>query len=324
MRSLFGLLLALSLAGCALVVRPDPAPIEAPRVEDAEIHAVGATAIDGGRVAPGAETPYWGLVRRGGPLVVGINPHYPPFGVPVAPQHQGEGPAFVGFDIDLAIHLGQTLGVPIVLRPVPSAEVPDRLNDGTIDVALAGLTRTAYRAAQVNFSAPYLTVSQAALVERRFVEGSRGTDEERRRNSMQSYYDLADKPGVRIGVAQGTRPARLAEENFPGARVVPFPTIEEASQALIGGEVNALVHDAPYVRVWGLLHAQQASRFSALLAPVTEEPISIAIRKGDLEFLTWLDAYVEEVRGDGTVQRLYRKHFIDAAWAPVADLGGER
>lgn len=309
------LLVAPALAGCALLVRPDPgvapASLAAEPAADAP-RAVGATAIDRDRIAPGVESPYWALVRAGGPLKVGVHPSYPPFGVRA-------GDRLVGFDVDLARHLGRTLGVTVELRAVPSREVPARLLDGTIDLALTGLTRTAWRAAQVNFSAPYLTVSQAALVERRFAEGTRGTDEELRRNAMASYWDLAREPGLRIAVVRGTRPARLAEASFPGARLTAFDTIEEASRALLSGQVQALVHDAPYVRAWSVLHPDAAGRFRALLQPVTEEPIAIALRKGDLDFLAWLDVYVEEVRGDGTVQELYRRHFVDAAWAEVGE-----
>ena len=50
----------------------------------------------------------------------------------------------------------------------------------------------------------------------------------------------------------------------------------------------------------------------------------MAIRKGDLEFLHFLDAYVDEASHDGTLERLYRRHFVDAAWLSDADLGGAR
>lgn len=161
-------------------------------------------------------------------------------------------------------------------------------------------------------------------MERRFAVGTGGTDEEQDRPTMESYADLASEAGIRIGVAEGTRPHRIALDWFPNARIVPFPTIEEASTALIAGKLNALVHDDPYVRVWSVFHPTEATRFTALLEPVTEEPIAMAIRKGDLDFLRFLDAYVAEVREDGTVAALYRRHFVDAAWAPNADLGGAK
>ena len=310
-----GLLLA--LAGCALVVRPDPAEPRGPAPGD-EAPAVSIVPIDRARLPASLDTAYWARIRAGEPLRVGVNADYPPFTVRVA----GAEPALAGLDVDLARHLAATLDVPVALVAIRSGEAADRLNDGTIDIAIAGLTRTASRAARVNFSAPYLTVSQAALVERRFTEPGGGTDEEQNLEPMSSYADLARVPGLRIGVADGTRPHRIALDRFPAARVTPFPTIEEASAALVAGRVAAVVHDDPYVRAWSRLHPTDAARFSALLEPVTDEPIAMAIRKGDLEFLRFLDVYVEEVRQDGTIARLYRRHFVDAAWAPGAAAGG--
>ncbi|MCA8923858.1 MAG: amino acid ABC transporter substrate-binding protein [Planctomycetes bacterium] len=311
----------LALAGCALFVRPDPAPDPSPDGAPAP-NALSVEAIDSSKIAPGVSSPYWEKVRRGEPLVVAVSQSYPPFS---APRREGSpGPGWVGFDVELAQHLGQTLGVPIEFRGLRSREIPEALNDGSVDLALAGLTRTVYRAAQVNFTAPYLTVSQGALVERRLVEGSRGTDEERRRDTLSSYFDLAELAGLRVGVTAGTRPERIARDSFPVAEIRTYASIDEVSRALIAGEINALVHDAPYIRAWTAIHRSQAGRFSALLEPVTQEPISIALRKGDLEFLRFLDAYVEEVRLDGTVDRLYRKHFVDAAWLPDAALEGDQ
>lgn len=324
-------LFALAFTGCSLFVRSLDAESEAAEAPDAaspddpDATFVGVSAIDSASVPEGL-SPYWNKVRAGGPLIIGINTNYPPFGAPVDPAKRGPGDsaAFVGFDVDLAEHLGATLGVPVELRAVRSNDVMIALRDGTIDLALAGLTRTVYRAAQVNFSAPYLTVSQAALVARRLVQGSRGTDEERRRDTLESYGDLASLSGLKIGVAKFTRPHRLALNRFPAARLSAYPTIADASRALIDGEVDALVHDDPYIRVWARLHKKHAGRFSELLKPVTEEPIAIAIRKGDLEFLRFLDAYVEEVREDGTVARFYRRHFVDAVWLDLAETrGGE-
>jgi len=306
-------------SGCALFVRPQPAQPQ-PQAAEAEVHAVSVASIDSGAI-PAGLSPYWDLVRAGGPLRVGINRAYPPFGVPTDPAKLQPGePALplAGFDVDLALHLGQTLGVPVELVPIRSQEAAERLRDQSIDLALAGLTRTVQRAAQVNFSAPYLTVSQAALVERHLAEGARGTDEERRRDTLASYLDLRGVTGISIGVARGTRPHRLAASNFPDAKIVAYPSIEEASRALVAGDVNAIVHDDPYVRVWAMFHPGQAGRFRALLEPATAEPICIAMRKGDLEFLRFLDAYAGEVAQDGTVDRLYRRHFVQGAWLRVA------
>jgi polar amino acid transport system substrate-binding protein len=311
-------LVLLLAAGCSLFVRPELDSSPSPKEDEAR-RAVSVSSIDSNNIAPGVtDSPYWAKIRAGGPLIVGVNRSYPPFG---APTRDG---SWVGFDVDLAKHLGQVLGVPIQLVGIRSQDAMNELGAGRIDLAMAGLTRTVFRSAQISFSAPYLVVTQGALVERRYVEGSRGTDEERRRNTLESYFDLAEINGLKVAAVKWTRPHRLAITHLTKAKITAFDTLQEASQALIDNKVDALVHDAPYIRAWPLIHPDAAGRFRALIKPVTEEPIAIAIRKGDLEFLRFLDAYVGEVRGDGTVERILRRHFVDAEWAKTADLGGKQ
>lgn len=316
--SIAGVLAGLALqAGCALVVRPQAEPSAEP---DPVTHRrTGIVTIDSSKVPTDLNSPYWAKVRAGGPLVIGINRRYPPFGAPTKP---GSERAWVGFDVEIAEHLGRTLGVPVELRGMASTEIGDALATGEIDLALAGLTRTVERSVQVNFSKPYLVVSLGALIERRFVEGTQGTDEEQRRNSFKSYFDLSEIPGLRIGVAANTRPQRLASGHFPDAKLIPYPDAATAAAALAAGEINAVVHDAPFIRAWQVLNPASARRITSLLEPATEEPICVAIRKGDLEFLRFLDVYVDEIRHDGTIKRYYQRHFVASAWAKQADLKG--
>jgi len=315
---LAGVLLGLAFQfGCALVVRPEVEPT--PNESGEKNRYAGIVTIDSTKVPTGLASSYWDKIRNGGPLVIGVNRRYPPFG---APAKAGQARAWVGFDVELAEHLGRTLGVPIELRGLASTDIGDALAEGEIDLALAGLTRTVERGAQVNFSKPYLVVSLGALIERRFVEGTQGTDEERRRNSFQSYFDLAGIQGLRIGVAKNTRPQRLATSHFPDAKLIEFADARTAAEALAAGEVSAVVHDAPFIRAWQVLNPASAGRITALLEPVTEEPICVAMRKGDLEFLRFLDVYVDEIRHDGTVKRYYQRHFVESAWAKQSDLSG--
>ena len=48
--------------------------------------------------------------------------------------------------------------------------------------------------------------------------------------------------------------------------------------------------------------------------PFTFEPIAWGIRKGDADFLNWLENFMFQVKNDGTYERLYHKWFQDDAW----------
>ncbi len=46
----------------------------------------------------------------------------------------------------------------------------------------------------------------------------------------------------------------------------------------------------------------------------TYEPLAWAIRKGDVDFLNWLNNFMNQVKNDGTYDKIYQKWFIDDAW----------
>ena len=58
-------------------------------------------------------------------------------------------------------------------------------------------------------------------------------------------------------------------------------------------------------------HKENPDTTRALSKPFTFEPYSIAIRKGDADFLNWLNLFLETIKSDGRYQELYDKYFHD-------------
>ena len=50
---------------------------------------------------------------------------------------------------------------------------------------------------------------------------------------------------------------------------------------------------------------------------MTKEFYGFAIRKGDLDFLNWLNLFITQVMIDGTMDLLKHKYFIEMKWAGV-------
>jgi polar amino acid transport system substrate-binding protein len=48
--------------------------------------------------------------------------------------------------------------------------------------------------------------------------------------------------------------------------------------------------------------------------PFTKENLGWAIRKGDPDFLNWLDNFLDAIRNDGTYDLLYKRWFQSTAW----------
>jgi polar amino acid transport system substrate-binding protein len=239
-------------------------------------------------------------IMEKGEIVVSLNNGYPPFSIV-------ENDKIQGLDADLANLIADYLGVKVkfILPEFYKEQIP-KLLAGESDIVIAAMTRTVERGLKVDFSDPYFEVSQAALVDRGMVAPE-----------ANSYFDLVDVPGIRIGVKADTTIERFARELFPAEAVKTYPDHQMAVDALLKGQVDATVHDSPFVRVWVGTHPDLAHKIKPLLEPVTKEYYGFAIRKGDLDFLNWLNLFITQVKSDGTMDLLKHRYFVEMQWAGV-------
>lgn len=255
---------------------------------------------------PGSE--YWAKVKKGTLRIV-VGKELPPFSMKSKDNR-------IGFDIEMARLLAKTLGVKIQFVELPTSQVLDAISGPKPkgDIAIANLTRTASRAVAVNFTNPYLIVSQAAIIEKRLIDEDRDRAEISK-TSYESYADLTKLRGLKIGVKANTTPESYARSFFKDSgKVMGYKTLDEAFAALKAGKVQAVTHDAPAIRLWSRQNSTLTYRFATLLKPVTEDAICMAIRKGDLEFLQWLNAFIAELRSDGAIRALRKEYIVDMTW----------
>lgn len=237
-------------------------------------------------------------IQERGVITVSLNREYPPFSM------EKEG-VVSGLDVDLAHLLAETLNVKVrFIRPERYDQQIPMLLTGESDIIMAAMTRTLERGLHVNFSKPYFEVSQAALARRdRLPEGATG------------FFDLLDVPSLKLGVKSGTTHETFARQLYPADTIRGYPTATAAAEAVVGGEVDAMVADSPFVQVWRNTHIEHYAKITALLAPVTREFYAFAIRPGDADFLTWLDMFVDQIQTNGTLDLLKHEYFEQMAWA---------
>ena len=237
-------------------------------------------------------------IQAKGEIVVSLNRGYPPFSM------EKDGRIF-GLDVDLAHLLADYLKVKVkFIRPQSYAQQIPKLLAGESDIVIAAMTRTVERGLQVRFTDPYFEVSQAALVRRNLLPTGAG-----------SYFDLLEIQGLRLGVKAGTTHEKFALQLFPAKAIKRYPTAAAAADALVKDEVDAMVADSPFVRMWRSTQVEHHRKITALLEPVTREFYAFAIRPGDPEFLNWLNLFVDQIRTDGTLALLKYEYFEQIAWS---------
>jgi ABC-type amino acid transport substrate-binding protein len=225
--------------------------------------------------------------RRRGRLLAGVKTDFPPFG------YKDPAGEIQGFDADLARYLGRALfdGEPgVELVPVTSGGRIPLLYSELIDVIIATMTVTEDRQRVLDFSSPYFVTGSMLLT--------------RKDSSVERVQDLAGKS---VAVVDGAVQQKDLPLIAPQARLVPFKSLPEALRALSSKQVDALCQDDVAV----LTEAKRNPEVRTIGKSFLPRPYAIAVRKDDRKFLDWLNAQLEKMKADGTIQQLRRKHFQD-------------
>lgn len=222
--------------------------------------------------------------RSRGMLLAGVRTDFPPFGY-LDPSGQ---PA--GFDVDVARYLARALfdeDGRLEAVPVTSGSRIPFLYSGWIDMIVAGMTITPERRQVLEFSDPYFVSASLLLVP----AGSR----------VRGVEDLAGKTvAVVKGSIQENDLARLA----PAAKPAAFGTVDEAVRAVKAGTADALCEDDAVVRAL----ARGNRGLKAAGTPLLPRPYAIALRKGDVATLRWVNEKLGAMKADGTYGRLLKKY----------------
>jgi ABC-type amino acid transport substrate-binding protein len=223
--------------------------------------------------------------RHRGKLLVGVKTDFPPFG------YVDAAGIIQGFDVDVARYMARALFEDerrLELVPVTSGSRIPFLYSGWIDIIIATMTITDERLRVLEFSDPYFVSGSLLLV--------------LKESPIRSLEDLKGKA---VAVIAGAVQEKDLKQAAPGAKQVKFPEIPQAIRALKRKEVDAFCQDDVVI----LTLAGENSDLQALGKPFIPRPYAMAVQKGDLEFIRWVNERLNRMKSDGTTSLLWQKHF---------------
>ena len=223
---------------------------------------------------------------------------YPPWAM------QDEGGELRGFEIDVAKQLASDLGVKPKFKVVNWDALIPTLTKGSADIIASGFSITPDRALQVNFSQSYAS-SGTGLATNLSLTGD-----------FDSLTNL-NAPDVKIAVVEGMLSERLARSSFPAASFLLFDTSENASKALIEGKAHAFVVANPVPRFISLRHPDKVD--VPLQEPLRVTREAFAIRKGDADFLAYLNAWITARESDTWLEGHHDYWFKSLRWRAQAN-----
>ncbi|MGV3518445.1 transporter substrate-binding domain-containing protein [Luteitalea sp.] len=282
------LLVALPVAAGAQGTPPaDPPQVAAPPAPAPARRMPPASGSLRPRPSPARETLQ--AIRERGVLRACVSAYMP--WVIAAPQ----GQPISGFAVDVARQLADDMGVDLQFVHTNYRDLVGDLFEGACDVIPGGLAATPERALFVHFSDP---IAEHAV---KLVGALNGA----------TTLGEFDKPGVAVGAVDGTVEMQDARRLLPKADLRPFP-----SQAALG---DALMHHAVQVAVVASPFSDLAEKLSAgavkaLPAPLSVRRESIAVRRGDLEFLEYLNRWVQAHDDHGWLETRRTRWFDHLEW----------
>ena len=202
----------------------------------------------------------------------------------------GEGGEYVGIDMDLARLIAEELGMELVIENVDFNSVVNMVVTGKADAAIAGLTITPEREEEVLFSIPYATAVQSVIV----------------REGYEEIATLDDLVGKIVGVQMSTTGDLFVSE-MEGVEVRQYSSGTNAAMDLAAGRVDAVMIDsAPAASI--------VSNIEGLVIlegiEMDEESYSIAFAKDNTELCEQVNAILDKLIEDGTVEELYLKYTL--------------
>lgn len=213
-------------------------------------------------------------------LIVGTNGEFPPFSYI-------EDQQLVGFDIDVAKEVGKHIGVALTFKDMPFEALLPELILGRVDFVAAGLSATEERAKRVNFTKPYLESDPFVI----FTKADKN-------------YTIDDLKGKKVVVIDGFTADQYMSEK-KGIDLIRLPVQADGFLAIKTNRADAFITAKSTVDSFFL--TQDPSQYRLVDIEGTGENCAIAVPKQKEALLKEIQAALDEMETDGTMQTLKDK-----------------
>ena len=216
-----------------------------------------------------------------GKLTMSTNAAFPPY------ESTDDNGNFIGIDIDVAAAIAEKLGLELQVDDMDFDAALLAAQNGKSDMVMAGVTVTEDRQLVMDFSDSYATGIQSIIV--------------KEDSDIASPDDLADKM---IGTQRGTTGYIYCSDDFGDEHVTPYDNGLTAVQALVNGQVDAVVIDNAPAKEFVAANPG----LKILDTAYAEEDYAIGVAKGNTAMLDAINGALEELKNDGTLQAIVDKY----------------
>lgn len=219
-------------------------------------------------------------------LVVGTNAEFPPF------EYVGDDGEPDGFDVALIEAIADRMDMDVKIENIEFDSLVAAI--GTkLDAAIAGMSITEERLAEVDFSDEYYEAVQYVVV-----------------SADSEIAGAADLEGKTLGVQLGTTGNTIADEiaeNAAGTNVQTYNKAVDAVTDLVNGRADAVIIDKNPAEVFAAQFSGQVKIIDGAQFAFEPEYYAIALPKGS-DLVEKVNAVLAELKADGTFDALVAEY----------------
>lgn len=222
-------------------------------------------------------------------LTLATSADFPPY------EYVADDGSYAGIDVEIAGKIAEKMGMELEVVNMNFNSIVASVSTGKYDMGMAGLTVTEDRLQSVDFSNPYANGVQAIIVK----EGS----------EIESVDDLyaegaSYKVGAQISTTGAIYFATDIEDGLTTCTLQEFNTGADAILALSSGKIDCVIIDNEPAK--SFVAANEGLKI--LDTEYTNEDYAICVAKGNTELLDKINAALQELIDDGTVQSIIDKY----------------
>jgi polar amino acid transport system substrate-binding protein len=210
-----------------------------------------------------------------------------------------EADGLYGFEVDVANKLAEDMGVKPEYKIYVWKDIIPAVMNGEIDIIAGGMAITPERALKINFSRPY---ADSGI--------SLATNTEKTRDIKR--LEELNQESITIAVISKTAAYELAPRLFNKSTIKIVGTAKEAEQAVLKGEAHAWLASMPQPEFLALQHPEKVD--VPLAKPVLPYKAGFGIKKGEQEWLNFLNAWVTARQADKWLSATHKHWFQSLNW----------
>jgi len=249
---------------------------------------IGLSACNGVNATPEkSQTKLQSIITKG-ELIVGTSGNMTPM-----TRSINDGKSAVGYDIDLAQSIADTMGVKLTIKVIPLDKLVDAVQNAEVDMVISNMTMSPSRNAKVSFVGPYITSGKCLVTKLPDLASA----------DKKQLNDAHNK----IAVTQGSTSQKFVTLGMPDVEAVAVNTQEEAISMLKEEKVEAFLSDIPVCKA--IIANNPDEKFISVFTNLNYEPIGIAIAPQNTHLINYTQNFLVRANHVGLLTLLAHKWF---------------